>query len=156
VIISEPLNFWIINTRSGPDYWLPGVEPRVEVTPLYYTKPGIHDRDFRVWIGDRQGIEQWVRLNSLKIDQTQEFENFSGGRSSNSVYQYQGWRIACQFPYEALLKYPFCGGVVQGREDEGPQYINLCSNSLGVCEEKCKCDCCDIGRRVLEAFGVDY
>lgn len=156
VLISEPLTFWIIHTRSGPDYWLAGVEPPAQVTPIATTKPGIQDRDFRVWIGERGAIEKWMSLNSLKIDVQQKFINFSGGTTSTSVYQYQGWKLACSFPYENLLAYPFCGGVVRGQEEKGPQFINLCTTDLGLCNKPCKCDCCDIGRRVLEAFGVDY
>lgn len=148
VLTGDPLNFWILNTRSGPDYFLPGVTPPSEVTPLATTKPGIQDRDFRVWIGDRNAIDQWIRLNSLTIDIEQTFPNFAGGESKSSTYQYQGWRIACSFPYDALLKYPFCGGLVQGEEAKGPQFINLCENDLGVCSEDC-CDCCSIGEKLL-------
>lgn len=152
-VTSVESEFLILNTRSGPDYWLPGVNPPSEVTPLATTKPGIVDRDFRVWIGSKKAIDQWVGLNSLKIDETVEFDNFAGGKTVNTTYQYQGWRVACSFPYEALLAYPFCGGVVRGREDEGPQFINLCENDLGFCSDVKCCDCCDIAQRVLAIFG---
>lgn len=152
-VSSESQEFLILNTRSGPDYWLPGVTPRAEVTPLATTKPGIADRDFRAWIGSRKGINEWIRQNSQVIDVNQSFTNFSGGQSTNITYQYQGWKMLCSFPYEALLAYPFCGGVIRGRESEGPQFVNLCEDDLGFCSEPECCDCCDIARSVLAIFG---
>lgn len=145
--------FLIINTRSGPDYALPGISPVSTVTPIATTKPGIVDRDFRVWIGSRVAITEWIRQNSQVIDVNQSFTNFSGGQSTNIAYQYQGWKMLCSFPYEALLAYPFCGGVIRGRESEGPKFVNLCEDDLGFCNEPKCCDCCDIARSVLAIFG---
>jgi len=148
-IQSDSSQFWLINTRSGPDFWLPGVNPPSEVTPLSTTRAGF-DRSFLAWIGSKKAIDQWVAMNRMILDVTQDFVNFAGGRTVNTTYQYQGYRIACSFPYEALLRYPFCGGVVAGQESKGPQFINLCQNDLGVCSDCC--NCCKIGERFLQAF----
>lgn len=146
--------FYLLNTRSGPDFWLPGVSPRAEVTPLATTYPGILSAVFTAWIGDRAAIQQWVRNNSISSEvKTGPSPNIFGGQNSSYTATYQGWRIACSFPYEALLAYPFCGGVIRGRESEGPQFVNLCKDDLGFCNEPKCCDCCDIARSVLAIFG---
>ena len=140
---------YIINTRSGPDFWLPGVTPRAEVTPLAMTQDGL-----TAWIGSKRAIQQWVALNSSsREERTGPTPNIFGGESSSYTKEYRGFRIACSFPYEALLAYPFCGGVIRGRESEGPQFVNLCQDNLGFCSELECCDCCGIARRVLEIFG---
>lgn len=143
----QSVNFWILNTRSGPDFWLEGVTPRAEVTPLATTLPGPQNQNFKAWIGDRAAIEQWVRLNRLLIDDYSSWEGPAGSGGWSKTYQYQGSRIYCTFPYDALLKYPFCGGLVLGEEAKGPQFINLCENDLGVCGDCC--DCCTIAEKLL-------
>lgn len=143
--------FLLLNTRERDDFWLVGVDPPSEVTPLATTSA--NRGTFLAWIGSRKAINQWISLNRQLIDVETEFTNFAGGISSSKVYQYSGWRMACSFPYEALLKYPFCGGLVKGQEDKGNQYINLCQNDLGVCKPDC-CDCCAIGEKFLQVFKI--
>lgn len=104
---------------------------------------------FLPMLGNIDGIKAWVAANQLTVSDSGEKDSiFFFGTESYEYSSFSGWEIDCIIPKPALDKYPFCGGVVAGEEEKGPQFINLCQNDLGVCAVDC-CDCCSIAEKLL-------
>ncbi len=106
---------------------------------------------FIVLHGDINAIKSWVEAGSKTWTTTLVSTNVYYATTTNITTHFEGWEIDCVIHDKTRQKYPYCGGTVRGQEDKGRQFLNLCSNPWGDCDEDC-CDCCSAADLFLQTI----